>query len=75
MLPLIIFYLYVTCSAGVGRTGTFLAILTMMSRVDAGESVDIRGYVGVMRTKRMQMVQTLVIKSLLGTLCLKRQVF
>ncbi|XP_065834007.1 receptor-type tyrosine-protein phosphatase alpha-like isoform X2 [Oscarella lobularis] len=48
----------VHCSDGVGRTGTFLAILNMISRVDAEKSLDVRGLIGEMRTKRMEMVQT-----------------
>eukprot|EP00118_Oscarella_pearsei_P023153 m.273448 g.273448 ORF g.273448 m.273448 type:complete len:1116 (+) comp40575_c1_seq38:42-3389(+) len=51
--------LVVHCSAGVGRTGVFLAILSMLDRVDAGRSLDIRGYIANMRTKRMEMVQSL----------------
>ena len=32
----------------------------MMDRVDAGDDIDVQGYTREMRTKRMEMVQTLV---------------
>ena len=49
-------------SAGVGRTGVFLAIDTVLSKLEKGfiNSVDVFGTVFAMRVRRMNMVQTLV---------------
>ena len=48
-----IFNLY---SAGVGRTGTFMAILVQLARMQSERSVDIYNYVRYMRTQRPMMV-------------------
>ena len=48
------------CSAGVGRTGTFIVLDVILDQMNAGETVDIKGTVQKMREKRMFMVQTLV---------------
>ena len=48
-----IFNLY---SAGVGRTGTFMAILVQLARIQSERSVDIYNYVRYMRTQRPMMV-------------------
>lgn len=49
----------VHCSAGVGRTGTFVVINSMLSRVLSGdEYIDIYGYVTLLRNMRNYMVQT-----------------
>lgn len=47
-------------SAGVGRTGTFIAIDAMMQRLQERDDLDIRKFVVQMRTKRTLMVQNLV---------------
>ncbi|XP_062509482.1 receptor-type tyrosine-protein phosphatase epsilon-like [Corticium candelabrum] len=48
----------VHCSAGVGRTGTFIVIDTMLERIEDGEPIDIYSCVASLRTKRQDMVQT-----------------
>ncbi len=51
-------YLY---SAGVGRTGCFILIDAMLERIDNDEgTVDVFNYLQYMRTRRINMVQTLV---------------
>ena len=47
-------------SAGVGRTGTFIAIDAMMERLKSRGDVNVFEFVTEMRTRRMKMVQTLV---------------
>ena len=43
-------------SAGVGRTGTFIAIMVEMARIKSEKLVDIFNYVRYMRTRRPMMV-------------------
>ena len=50
----------VHCSAGVGRTGTFIAIDLSMEQVKKEGVIDIAGIVNRLRQQRMKMVQTLV---------------
>jgi netrin-G3 ligand len=49
--------LVVHCSAGVGRTGTFITIDAMMQRLKAKDDLNIYEYVSYMRTRRTFMVQ------------------
>ncbi|XP_028402428.1 receptor-type tyrosine-protein phosphatase S-like [Dendronephthya gigantea] len=51
----------VHCSAGVGRTGVFLAIDTILDKLDQSviNSIDVFGHVCAMRERRMNMIQTL----------------
>jgi protein tyrosine phosphatase len=49
----------VHCSAGVGRTGTFIAIDLALEQAKKENVVDIAGIVNRLRQQRMKMVQTL----------------
>ena len=44
------------CSVGTGRTGTFIAILVQLARIQSERTVDIYNYVRYMRTQRPMMV-------------------
>nr|XP_057923403.1 receptor-type tyrosine-protein phosphatase O [Doryrhamphus excisus] len=48
----------VHCSAGVGRTGTFIALDRLMQHLREHDFVDILGMVSEMRSHRLSMVQT-----------------
>ena len=50
----------VHCSAGVGRTGTFIALDIALEQAKREGVVDIAGIVNRLRQQRMKMVQTLV---------------
>ncbi|XP_037539760.1 receptor-type tyrosine-protein phosphatase beta [Nematolebias whitei] len=50
----------VHCSAGVGRSGTFVTLLWMMQLCVRGITPDVKGAVKDLRLHRMWMVQTLV---------------
>ncbi|XP_043196400.1 tyrosine-protein phosphatase Lar-like isoform X3 [Amphibalanus amphitrite] len=46
------------CSAGVGRTGCFIAIDSMLERIRCEATVDVYGHVTCLRAQRNYMVQT-----------------
>jgi netrin-G3 ligand len=52
--------LLVHCSAGVGRTGTFITLDSMMKRMKMENSINILEFVSNLRKQRVLMVQTLV---------------
>ncbi|XP_065670304.1 receptor-type tyrosine-protein phosphatase F-like isoform X2 [Hydra vulgaris] len=48
----------VHCSAGVGRTGTFITVDEMLRLINTVQKVDIFNYFEAIRQNRMQMIQT-----------------
>ena len=52
--------LCISCSAGVGRTGTFIAVDSVLEQIKNENIVDIAGVINKMRQQRMMMVQTVV---------------
>ena len=52
--------LLVHCSAGVGRTGTFITLDAMLERIRSEVSVNVYAFVRNMRMRRVLMVQTKV---------------
>ena len=50
----------VHCSAGVGRTGTFIAVDIALEQASKEGVVDIAGIINRLREQRMKMVQTAV---------------
>jgi len=48
------------CSAGVGRTGTFIALDIMLERIPQTHDVNVFECVQAMRMQRVLMVQTMV---------------
>ena len=50
----------VHCSAGVGRTGTFIVLDSMLERLRDEDTINVYEFVSQMRSKRQFMVQTLV---------------
>ena len=50
----------VSCSAGVGRTGTFITIDHVLEQVEKEGVVDIAGVINKIRQQRMKLVQTVV---------------
>lgn len=52
--------MYLSCSAGAGRTGTFIALSNILERVKAEGLLDVFQAVKSLRLQRPHMVQTLV---------------
>ena len=46
------------CSAGIGRTGTFIALDSLLDQAKAERKVEVYRFVNSMRGERMEMVQT-----------------
>ena len=61
--------LLVHCSAGVGRTGTFITLDSMMERIKTEDTINIFEFVRDLRQQRVLMVQTSV-SFLLQRLCM-----
>ena len=57
--------LLVHCSAGVGRTGTFIVLDSMLERMENEKTVNVYEFLTNTRRKRVHMVQTQVSHSLL----------
>lgn len=53
-------YLLVHCSAGVGRTGTFITLDSMLKRMKEDKTICIYPFVCGLRVQRVLMVQTMV---------------
>ena len=53
-------------SAGVGRTGTYIAIDNVLEQIEAEQIVDISGVIVRSRNQRMKLVQTEVIHTYIG---------
>ena len=52
--------LLVHCSAGVGRTGTFIVLDSMMEKLKSEDTLNIYDFVKKLREQRVLMVQSLV---------------
>ena len=50
--------LLVHCSAGVGRTGTFITLDSMLERIKANAGINVYQFVSNLRKQRVLMVQT-----------------
>ena len=55
----------VVCSAGVGRTGTYIALNNLLDQAKEENMVDILSLIHTLRTKRPNMIQSLV--SMIGS--------
>ena len=63
--------LLVHCSAGVGRTGTFVMLDSMIDRLRVEDSLNVYEFLRQMRSKRMFMVQTLVSQTYMYMYCMQ----
>ena len=60
LLVLLFVHIYIYFSAGIGRTGTFIAIDALYENGQKTGYIDIMEYVQMMRKDRMNMIQTKV---------------
>ena len=58
-------------SAGIGRTGTFIAIDNILEQLEEEKIVDVPGAITKMRQRRMKMVQTPVSHCYNHMLCIE----
>lgn len=56
--PFSAWFVLCPCSAGVGRTGTFIVIDAMIDMMHAEQKVDVFGFVSKIREQRSQLIQT-----------------
>ena len=54
------FHYFSPCSAGIGRTGTFIAIDNLLEQLEVEKIADVPGAITKMRQRRMKMVQNSV---------------
>ena len=47
-----------TCSAGVGRTGTFICVDSILKRIESNGTVDVFNFIRQLRFKRERTVET-----------------
>ena len=59
----------VHCSAGVGRTGTYILLDSMLDRIQNESTVNVYEFLCQMRNQKMFMVQTLVSYMYLVIVC------
>ena len=62
-----LYFIAVYSSAGVGRTGCFILIDSMLEKANKDGTIDIYNYLQYLRTRRINMVQTEVYLLLLQT--------
>lgn len=54
------FIKFLLCSAGIGRTGTFIALDYLLEEGAAEQMIDVKGYVTSLRHQRGKAIQTYV---------------
>lgn len=55
-----LFIKFLLCSAGIGRTGTFIALDYLLEEGAAEQMIDVKGYVTSLRHQRGKSIQTYV---------------